>query len=53
VRREHGDEAALYAASRADQILDQGDTCRHCELAPDHGLVEELRRGGRTGEKVN
>jgi hypothetical protein len=25
VRREHGDKAALYAASRADQILEEAD----------------------------
>jgi hypothetical protein len=49
----HGDEAALYAAGRADLLLEEGDAAGAATWHRIVAAVEELQRGKRTVEAVN
>jgi hypothetical protein len=46
----HGDEAALYAAGRADLFLEKGDISGTAIWRRIMAAVEELQRGRRSGE---
>jgi hypothetical protein len=41
---QHGDEAALYATNRADQLLDEGDTLGSAIWRRIAGALEEVQR---------
>jgi len=47
---QHGDEAALYVAGRADQLLHDGDTLGSAIWRRIAAAVEELQRGRGPGE---
>jgi hypothetical protein len=49
----HGDEAALCAAGRADQLLDGGDNLGSAIWRRIAAAVEELQRGRKAGEELN
>jgi hypothetical protein len=50
---QHGEEASLRAAVRADDLLEGGDRVGSTAWRRILGAVEELRRGIREGEAVN
>jgi hypothetical protein len=49
----HGDEAGLYAAGRADQLLEAGDIAGAIVWRRIGAAIEELRRARRPDEAVN
>ena len=50
---QHGEDAPLRAAERADELLDGGDTEGAAIWRRILAAIEELRRGRREGEAVN
>jgi hypothetical protein len=50
---QHGDQAGDFAASRADQLLDDGDTEGSAVWRRILEAIEELQRGRREGQAVN
>jgi hypothetical protein len=50
---QHGVEAALRAAGRADQLLEDGDVEGAAIWRAIMDAVEELQRGPRDGERLN
>ena len=50
---QHGENAPLRAAERADQLLDAGDMIGAATWRRILKAIEELRRGLREGELVN
>ena len=49
----NGDEAALYAAGRADLLFEEGDAAGAATWRRIMAAVEELQRGRRPGEGMN
>jgi hypothetical protein len=49
----HGDEAAVYAAGRADLLLEEGDSAGAATWRRIMAAVEEMQRGRGPGEAVN
>ena len=49
----HGDEAGLYAAGHADQLLEAGDIAGAIVWRRIGAAIEELRRARRPDEAVN
>jgi hypothetical protein len=49
---QHGDDAALRAAQRADDLLEEGDVDGNAVWRRILAAVEELRRGRREGEPL-
>jgi hypothetical protein len=50
---QHGADAGLRAAERADQLLDAGDMIGATTWRRILAAIEELRRGRGEGESVN
>ena len=50
---QHGEDAALRAAQRADELLEEGDLDGSAVWGRILAAVEELRRGRREGESLN
>jgi hypothetical protein len=50
---QHGADAGLRAAERADQLLEAGDMIGATTWRRIHKAIEELGRGRREGEKLN
>jgi hypothetical protein len=50
---QHGEDAALRAAQRADALLEEGDVDGSAVWRRIVAAVEELRRGRREGEAPN
>jgi hypothetical protein len=50
---QHGEEAAVRAAGRADLLLDEGDTDGAAIWRAIVRAIEELQRERRPGEAVN
>jgi len=50
---QHGEDAPLRAAERAEALLEAGDMIGAVTWRRILAAVEELRRGRREGEKVN
>jgi len=50
---QHGENAPLRAAERADQLLEAGDMIGATTWRRILAAIEELRRGRREGEPVN
>ena len=50
---QHGEDAALRAAQRADELLEEGDLDGSAVWGRILAAVEELRRGRREGEPLN
>jgi len=50
---QHGDDAALRATQRADELLKEGDVDGNAVWRRILAAVEELRRGRREGEPLN
>jgi len=50
---QHGADAGLRAAERADQLLDAGDMIGAATWRRILAAIEELRRGRQGGEAVN
>jgi hypothetical protein len=50
---QHGDEAALRAAQRADKLMDEGDMEGVAVWRRIVTAIEELQRGRRKGETIN
>jgi hypothetical protein len=50
---QHGENAPLRAAERADQLLDAGDMIGAATWRRITKAIEELGRGPREGEKLN
>jgi hypothetical protein len=50
---QHGEEAALRAAQRADELLDEGDVDGATVWRRILEAIDELRRGRREGEALN
>jgi len=50
---QHGEDAPLRAAERADRLLEAGDMIGATTWRRILAAIEELRRGRREGEKLN
>jgi hypothetical protein len=50
---QHGDDAAVRAAMRADVLLDEGDVDGAVVWRRILEAIEELKRGRREGEPLN
>ena len=50
---QHGADAGLRAAERADQLLEAGDMIGAMTWRRIHKAIEELCRGRRNGEAMN
>jgi hypothetical protein len=50
---QHGEEAAIFAAGRADELLMDGDTDGSAVWRRILAAIEELQRGRREDEAVN
>ena len=50
---QHGEDAALRAAQRADELLEDGDVDGSAVWGRILAAVNELRRGRREGEPLN
>jgi hypothetical protein len=50
---QHGDKAALRAAQRADQLMDEDDMDGVAVWRQIVEAIEELQRGRREGEAIN
>jgi hypothetical protein len=50
---QHGERAALWAAQRADELLEQGDLDGTAVWRRIAATMQELQRGMRDGESVN
>ena len=50
---QHGEDAALRAAQRADELLEAGDMDGVAVWRRITAAIEELRRGRREGESLN
>jgi hypothetical protein len=53
VIEQHSGQAALLAASRVDEFLDEGDVEGATVWGAIVRAIEELQRGRRTGEAMN
>jgi hypothetical protein len=53
VMDQHGDEAATFAAARADWLLEEGDAEGAAIWRQILAAIEELQRGPRKDEAVN
>jgi hypothetical protein len=53
VMDQRGEEAAMFAAGRADELLEEGDTDGAAIWRRILEAIEELQRGTREGEAVN
>jgi hypothetical protein len=50
---QRGEDAAMFAAGRADQLLEEGDLDGSAVWRRILAAIEELQRGPREGEAVN
>jgi hypothetical protein len=50
---QHGQDAPIRAAERADQLLEEGDTEGAAIWRAIMGAIEELERGRHDGEPLN
>jgi hypothetical protein len=50
---QHGDDAPIRAAERADGLLEDGDIEGAAIWRAMMGAIEELQRGPRDGERLN
>jgi hypothetical protein len=50
---QHGADAAIRAAQRADELLDDGDVDGAVVWRQILGAIEELQRGRQDGEPLN
>jgi hypothetical protein len=50
---QHGEDAAIRAAQRADELLDEGDVDGAVVWRRILEAIEELQRGRREGEPLN
>jgi hypothetical protein len=50
---QHGDDADIRAAERADELLDEGDTEGSALWRRVLEAIDELQRGRRDGEPLN
>ena len=50
---QHGDDAAIRAAQRADELLDEGDVDGVVVWRRILEAIDELQRGRREGELLN
>jgi hypothetical protein len=50
---QHGEDAATFAAGRADLLLEEGDVEGSAVWRRIRAAIEELRRGRREDEAVN
>ena len=50
---QHGDDAAIRAAQRADELLDEGDVDGALVWRQIIEAIDELMRGRRDGEPLN